>query len=125
MKRSQWRRVDARAATDALLAASGWLALTLSLSSHGFLRAFAVFAFVYSCPGLALVRLVSFRDPLERLVLSVALSIAVSTMLTALLAIAHVLTAASGLAAAAALTTFLVGWRRRPRRPEEMEWDWK
>ena len=57
-----------------LLAASGWLALLTTLLPLGNpVRVAAVFGFVLICPGLALSPLIS-RDPIERLVLTLALS---------------------------------------------------
>jgi len=72
------------------LGLSGWLVLGLTaLPGVQGLRPAAVFAFVLIAPGTALVRLLPFRDPLERVVLAVALSASLATLLAEAAAIGH------------------------------------
>ena len=72
------------------LGLSGWLALGLTvLPGVQGLRPAAVFAFVLIAPGAALVRLLPLRDPLERVVLAVALSASLATLLAEAAAIGH------------------------------------
>src|SRR5205807_2262468 len=62
------------------------------------LRVVALLGFVGLCPGLALVGLLERRDPLERLVLSVALSLALGVLVTEAMAILHLWSTVGGLA---------------------------
>ena len=72
------------------LGLSGWVVLGLTaLPGVQGLRPAAVFAFVLIAPGAALVRLLPLRDPLERVVLAVALSASLATLLAEAAAIGH------------------------------------
>jgi uncharacterized membrane protein len=83
--------IDLRRQGAALaLGLSGWVVLGLTaLPGVQGLRPAAVFAFVLIAPGTALVRLLPFRDPLERVVLAVALSASLATLLAEAAAIGH------------------------------------
>jgi len=89
-----------------LLAVSGWLVLGLIVvTGQPALRAPAVFAFVFICPGLAIVRLLPLRDPLERAVLAVALGLSLAALAAEGMAISHILQPAMVLVALASLCT--------------------
>lgn len=90
------------------LGLSGWIALLLAYGPHGPLRVIGAFLFISVCPGLAVIELCGVSGLLERCVLSVALSTALSLIVSELLALVHLLTAASGLFVLASLTTALV-----------------
>lgn len=75
-----------------LLAVSGWAVLGIAaVAGPGGPRSVAVFAFALLCPGVALVRLLPLRDPLERTVLSVALGMSLAALAAETAAIGHVL----------------------------------
>ncbi len=64
-----------------LLAASGWIVLAImAAGGPAAIRIAAVFAFVLVCPGTALIRLLPFRDGLERAVLAVALGLSLAVL---------------------------------------------
>lgn len=89
-----------------LLAASGWLVLGLTLlTGQAAVRLPLVLAFVFVCPGLALVRLLPLRDHLEQAVLVVALGLSLTTLAAEGMAISHVLQPAMVLVALASLCT--------------------
>lgn len=89
-----------------LLACSGWLVLALTVfGGIGPLRAIAVFAFALTCPGLAIVRLLPLTEPLERVVVAVAMSLSLATLAAEAMYIAHVLRPALILAMLAAVCT--------------------
>jgi uncharacterized membrane protein len=81
-----WRPVTWRPVTwpSVTLAVSGWVALAATwLPAGSGVRSVAVAIFLLSCPGTALVRRFwPGKDRLERAVLAVALSIAVSVLVT-------------------------------------------
>jgi uncharacterized membrane protein len=57
---------------------SGWLVLGITaVAGQSIIRPFAVFAFAFFGPGLAVLRLLRIRDLLERLVLTLALSLSI------------------------------------------------
>jgi hypothetical protein len=75
-----------------LLAVSGWLVLGITaVGEFQGIRAFAVFAFALTGPGTALVRLLPLREPLERAVLAVAVSMSLATLVAEAAYIGHVL----------------------------------
>lgn len=89
-----------------VLAASGWLVLGLTaVTGQPLARAPALFAFVFVCPGLAVVRLLPLRDPLERAVLTVALGLSLAALAAEGMAISHILQPAMVLVALASLCT--------------------
>lgn len=89
-----------------LLAASGWLVLGITvLTGLAAVRAPLIFAFVFVCPGLALVRLLPLRDHLEQAVLVVALGLSLTTLAAEGMAISHILQPAMVLVALASLCT--------------------
>ncbi len=89
-----------------LLAASGWLVLGVTvLTGQAAIRAPMVFAFVFICPGLALVRLLPLRDHLEQAVLVVALGLSLTMLAAEGMAISHILQPAMVLVALASLCT--------------------
>jgi uncharacterized membrane protein len=89
-----------------LLAASGWLVLgVIAVTGQAAARAPLLFAFVFICPGLALVRLLPLRDRLEQAVLAVALGLSLTTLAAEGMAISHILQPAMVLVALASLCT--------------------
>jgi uncharacterized membrane protein len=89
-----------------LLAASGWLVLGLiAVTGQAAVRAPLVFAFVFVCPGLALVRLLPLRDRLEQAVLAVALGLSLTMLAAEGMAISHILQPAMVVVALASLCT--------------------
>lgn len=75
-----------------LLAVSGWVVLAVTAAGGPEpVRTFAVFAFALVAPGVAVVRLLPLRDPLERTVLAVALGLSLATITAEGSAIAHIL----------------------------------
>jgi hypothetical protein len=107
MKRLRIRSAGPRRwAIALLLAASGWLVLGITvLTGQPLIRAPAVFAFVFVCPGLAVVRLLPLREPLEQAVLAVALGLSLSALAAEGVAISHILSPVPVLVALAALCT--------------------
>lgn len=76
---SSWCARSLRAA----LVVSGWAALVaFTLPSGSVPRAVITWGYLFSCPGLALVTLARLRDPLERLVYSVAASAAITALVS-------------------------------------------
>ena len=89
-----------------LLAASGWLVLGVTaVTAQPAARAPLIFAFVFVCPGLALVRLLPLRDRLEQAVLAVALGLSLTALAAEGFAISHILQPALVLVALASLCT--------------------
>jgi uncharacterized membrane protein len=80
------------------------LGLTV-LTGQPAVRVPLVFAFVFACPGLALVRLLPLRDPLEQAVLVVALGLSLTALAAEGMAISHILQPAMVLIALASLCT--------------------
>ena len=105
--RMRLRSVSPRQWAIALfLAASGWLVLGLTaVTGQPLARAPAVFAFVFVCPGLAVVRLLPLRDRLEQAVLAVALGLSLATLAAEGMAISHILQPAMVLVSLAAVCT--------------------
>lgn len=66
------------------LASSGWITLLCVeyLPPGSLLRVLVVFAFVLFCPGFAVARLLPTREPAERWVLAVALSMSFGLLIT-------------------------------------------
>jgi hypothetical protein len=63
------------------LASSGWVLLALTaLPSGSALRHAAAFGFILACPGAAIVRQWPGRDRLERVVVAVAISVALAIL---------------------------------------------
>jgi uncharacterized membrane protein len=81
------------------------------------LRAVLVFCFVLSCPGLAVSALLRVRDPVERWVLSIALSMSFAILVTVVLTLLRIESVTLRLALLAVLTTVavLVEIRLSPR----------
>jgi uncharacterized membrane protein len=107
MKRLRIPAADPRRWAIALvLAASGWLVLGITvLTGQPLIRAPMVFAFVFVCPGLAVVRLLPLRDRLEQAVLAVALGLSLTALAAEGVAISHILSPALVLVALASLCT--------------------
>jgi uncharacterized membrane protein len=103
----RWASAGPRRWSIALvLAASGWLVLGLTmLTAQPVVRAPLVFAFVFVCPGLAVVRLLPLRDQLERAVLAVALGLSLTALAAEGMAISHILRPAMVLVVLASLCT--------------------
>lgn len=86
--RAGGRRLAAAPRWQLLLAASGWLTwLATLLPAGSALRVALVFAFVLTCPGLALTLLMPVREAAARWVLAVALSMSVALLLNTLLTV--------------------------------------
>jgi uncharacterized membrane protein len=101
MLASKWRP-QARLA----LAASGWFVLGLTtLPIGGGLRAVAAFIFLLACPGAAVVRHWPSEDGLERFVLAVGVSMALTMVVAETLIVTHTWSAPVGLAILAGFTT--------------------
>jgi hypothetical protein len=103
----------------ALLAISGWA--LLGVTAVGWLHAmrpFALFAFTLTVPGAALVRLLGLREPLERAVVAVALSLSLTAVVAELadigrlLAPGPVLVVLAALCSVAAVVDLVRGGRR-------------
>jgi uncharacterized membrane protein len=74
------------------LAVSGWLVLAITIwVDQQPVRSIAVFAFVLTVPGIAVIRLLPPRDFLERAVLAIALSMSLAAVVAEAVAIAHIL----------------------------------
>ena len=82
---SRWRQH-----TRLALAASGWFVLGLTaLPVGGGLRTVAAFLFLLACPGAAVVRHWPSDDGLERSVLAVAVSMALTMVVAETLIVTH------------------------------------
>jgi uncharacterized membrane protein len=110
------------------LAASGWIALAATHLPDGSpLRVLIAFAFILTCPGAAVVRLGNAAltrhdramDRLEAGVLTVALSLAIGTLVSEAFFISHNYTLTRTTIALAAITTSaaLCPVPRRPANP--------
>ena len=65
-----------------LLAVSGWIVLGIVMAQAPTpARTIAVFGFVLICPGAVLIRLLRLRDPLERVVLGLAIGLSLATLI--------------------------------------------
>jgi hypothetical protein len=107
-------------ALSLLLAASGWIALGIvTAQAPTPARTIAVFGFVLICPGAALIRLLRLREPLERVVLGLAIGLSLATLISEAAAIGHpmrarlVLAVLASVCTAAALTEVVRGMRAR------------
>jgi uncharacterized membrane protein len=81
-----------RQAIPHALAVSGWLVLAITAAAgHSIVRSVAVFAFVLVGPGVAVVRLLPIRDPLERAVLALALGMSMALLIAEAADIRHIL----------------------------------
>jgi hypothetical protein len=103
-----------------LLAASGWIVLGIvTAQAPTPARTIAVFGFVLICPGAALIRLLRLREPLERVVLGLAIGLSLATLISEAAAIGHpmrarlVLAVLASVCTAAALTEVVRGMRAR------------
>lgn len=93
-----------------LLIVSGWLVLGMTaLGRLQVVRPVALFAFVLVVPGIAVVRLLPLREPLERAVLAVAISLSLATLAAEAAYIGHVLHPAVVLAMLAAACSITAG----------------
>jgi drug/metabolite transporter (DMT)-like permease len=73
-----------------LLAVSGWIVLGIvTAQAPTPVRTIAVFGFVLICPGAALIRLLRLRDPLERVVLGLAIGLSLATLISEVAALGH------------------------------------
>jgi hypothetical protein len=70
---------------------------------HSPVRSALVAAFVFLCPGLALVRLLRLEEPLFELTLGIALSLALAGLVSVALLYAHAWSPGKGLAILAAI----------------------
>jgi hypothetical protein len=87
-------------------AAYGWLAVLMSvIHTAPALRGAVVFTFALTCPGLPIVSRLHHREPLERAVFAVGLSICLSTVVAETMALAGRWSPAGGMAVLAAITT--------------------
>jgi hypothetical protein len=107
-------------ALSLLLAASGWIALGIvTAQAPTPARTIAVFGFVLICPGAALIRLLRLREPLERVVLGLAIGLSLAALISEAAAIGHpmrarlVLAVLASVCTAAALTDVVRGMRAR------------
>jgi uncharacterized membrane protein len=88
------------------LAASGWFVLGLTpLPIGGGLRTVAAFIFLLACPGAAVVRHWPSEDGLERCVLAVGVSMALTMVVAETLIVTHAWSAPVALATLAVFTT--------------------
>ncbi len=87
----------------------GWVVLLIvSVGAPVPLRTLAVFSFAALGPAFALRRVLPRRDRLERLVVSVAVSLCVAVVITLVLAIGHVFSARLAIACIAAFDSLAV-----------------
>ena len=103
-----------------LLAASGWIALGIvTAQAPTPARTIAVFGFVLICPGAVLIRLLRLRDPLERVVLGLAIGLSLATLISEVSALGHpvraqlVLVVLASVCTVAALAEMVRGMRAR------------
>jgi uncharacterized membrane protein len=104
-----------------LLAASGWIVLGIvTAQAPTPARTIAVFGFVLICPGAAVIRLLRLRDPLERVVLGLAIGLSLATLISEVAALGHpvraqlVLVVLASVCTVAALAEMVRGMRARP-----------
>lgn len=91
------------------LAASGWVAIAASwLPAGSLVRSWVLAAFLLWCPGAAIMRLWPATDWLERTVLTVAMSVSISVLITELQLFSGAWWPRASVAALAVLTTVLV-----------------
>ena len=103
-----------------LLAVSGWIVLGIVMAQAPTpARTIAVFGFVLICPGAALIRLLRLRDPLERVVLGLAIGLSLATLISEVAALGHpvraqlVLVVLASVCTVAALAEMVRGMRAR------------
>ncbi len=87
------------------LAVVGWLVLAVTFLVGQPVRTIVVFAFVLIGPGIAIIRLLPLRDPLEQAVIALALGMSLAALVAEAVAIAHVLRPTLALAILAAMCT--------------------
>jgi uncharacterized membrane protein len=92
-------------AVSSALAVAGWLVLAVTLLAGQPIRTIVVFAFVLIGPGIAIIRLLPLRDPLEQAVLALALGMSLAALVAEAVAIAHVLRPTLALAILAGVCT--------------------
>ncbi|HEY6311550.1 MAG TPA: hypothetical protein VIY52_12215 [Streptosporangiaceae bacterium] len=107
-------------ALSLLLAVSGWIVLGIVMAQAPTpARTIAVFGFVLICPGAVLIRLLRLRDPLERVVLGLAIGLSLATLVSEVAALGHpmrarlVLIVLASVCTAAALAEVARGMRAR------------
>jgi uncharacterized membrane protein len=117
MPRSEGRRSRV---LSLLLAASGWIVLGIVMAQAPTpARTIAVFGFVLICPGAVLIRLLRLRDPLERVVLGLAIGLSLATLISEVAALGHpvraqlVLVVLASVCTVAALAEMVLGMRAR------------
>lgn len=117
MPRSEGMR---RRVLSLLLAASGWIVLGIvTAQAPTPARTIAVFGFVLICPGAVLIRLLRLRDPLERVVLGLAIGLSLATLISEVAALGHpvraqlVLVVLASVCTVAALAEMVRGMRAR------------
>lgn len=117
MPRSEGRRSRA---LSLLLAVSGWIVLGIVVAQAPTpARTIAVFGFVLICPGAVLIRLLRLRDPLERVVLGLAIGLSLATLISEVAALGHpvraqlVLVVLASVCTVAALAEMVRGMRAR------------
>jgi len=103
-----------------LLAVSGWIVLGIVVAQAPTpARTIAVFGFVLICPGAVLIRLLRLRDPLERVVLGLAIGLSLATLISEVSALGHpvraqlVLVVLASVCTVAALAEMVHGMRAR------------
>jgi uncharacterized membrane protein len=103
-----------------LLAVSGWIVLGIVMAQAPTpARTIAVFGFVLICPGAVLIRLLRLRDPLERVVLGLAIGLSLATLISEVAALGHpvraqlVLVVLASVCTVAALAEMVRGMRAR------------
>ncbi len=103
-----------------ILALSGWIVLGIvTAQAPTPARTIAVFAFVLICPGAVLIRLLRLRDPLERVVLGLAIGLSLAALTSEVAALGHptrarlVLAVLASVCTAAALAEVARGMRAR------------
>ena len=102
------------------LAASGWIVLGLvTAQAPAPTRIIAIFGFVLICPGAALIRLLSLRDRLERVVLGLAIGLSLAALTSEMAALGQpmrarlVLVVLASVCTAAAFAELARGMRAR------------
>lgn len=106
------------------LMAAGWLALAVQwLPTTTPLRPVLVFGFTLLGPGAAVVMLLPLVDRLERLMLSLAASVALGIVVSEALALAHMASSKTSIAILAGITTILVIARLIRSRSRSHRWE--
>lgn len=89
-----------------LLAVSGWIVLGIvAAQAPTPARTIAVFGFILICPGAAVIRLLGLRNPLERVVLGLAIGLSLATLISEVAALGHPMRAELVLAVLASVCT--------------------